>query len=370
MKKTAVDIDIKNASVEEVVNEYEKKLYDLSQLLEISRSLCSTLDFANLIEANLYTCMCQMRVLAAGIFVLDNIDTNAFNLGSNYTGFTLDPEISYSIPFDSPVIEILNVKDKVFSLAELKKALKRKKCPQIESLNPSLIVPMFQKNHINGILLLGERMDLGEGVEYSEYEVKQILDIASLSSVAINNAALVERSSIDMLTHLKLKFYFFNSLTDELDLAVTQNMSLAVIMFDIDFFKNFNDTWGHACGDYVLQMVAKIMKDSIRDGDLASRYGGEEFTILLPATARESAVAVAERVRTNIENTDFCYEGQHMRVTISGGVSVYDSEKNPVTSANILVDQADKALYLSKRNGRNKITYANPELVKDIEIPE
>ncbi len=234
---------------------------------------------------------------------------------------------------------------------------------QIYSLKPSLIVPLFQKNRVNGILLLGERMDLGGGTTFDDYDKKQILSISSLASMAINNASLLERSSTDMMTRLKLKYYFFNQLTDRLDLAVTQGLPVGVIMFDIDHFKNFNDTYGHTCGDYVLITVAKIIKNSIRTQDMASRYGGEEFTVMLPNTLKEDAMQVAERIRTNIESALFNYENKQMRVTISGGVSVFDVEKNPVSSAKEFVEQADKALYVSKTSGRNRITFADKKII-------
>ena len=160
------------------------------------------------------------------------------------------------------------------------------------------------------------------------------------------------------MTKLKLKYYFFNVLTDKLDKAFSEDIPLSVVMFDIDFFKKFNDTYGHACGDYVLMTVAKIIKSSIRGEDMASRYGGEEFTVMLYNANRSEAIAVAERIRKNIEKNDFYYQGQHMQVTISGGISIFSAETNPVTSAKVLVDQADRALYLSKRNGRNRVTCA------------
>ena len=353
----------KNETVEELTARYEKRLYDLQQLLEVARSLCSTLDYPTLIESILYTCMCQMRVLGAGIFVLDDFETESFSLNNNYTGMDLNSDIEYVIPVSSPLIPILSEKEKVFTVRDIQRLLPEEPLEQIYSLKPSLIVPLFQKNRVNGILLLGERMDLGGGTSFDDYDKKQILSISSLASMAINNASLLERSSTDMMTRLKLKYYFFNQLTDRLDLAVTQGLPVGVIMFDIDHFKNFNDTYGHACGDYVLITVAKIIKNSIRTQDMASRYGGEEFTVMLPNTLKEDAMQVAERIRTNIESALFNYENKQMRVTISGGVSVFDVEKNPVSSAKEFVEQADKALYVSKTSGRNRITFADKKII-------
>ena len=204
-----------NSYVQEAVDQYEKRIYDLQQLLEISRSLCSTLEYSTLIESILFTCMSQMHVTGAGIFVYDDIDSNSFNLSSNHTGIDLDPSINYSISADSPVIQILGKSARTYSIPSIKNDLAPgADIKEVESLHPTLIVPLFHKNRMNGFLVLGERLDIGEGADYTEYDKEQILSIASLAAVAINNAALLEKSSTDMMTHLKLKYFFYNVLTD------------------------------------------------------------------------------------------------------------------------------------------------------------
>ena len=315
--------------------------------------------------------MCQMHVMGAGLFVFDDIDSNSFNLASNHTGMDVDPSVTYSIHASHPAIQFLSSHNEAITIDVLKEAIgKDTEIPQIESLHPTLIIPLFHKNRMNGILLMGERLDLGEGTDYSEYDKTQLLAIASLAAVAINNASLLEKSSTDMMTHLKLKYFFFNILTDKLDIALSQKQELGVLMFDIDFFKKFNDTWGHACGDYVLKTVAKIIKSNTREHDIASRYGGEEFTVMLPNTSKDDSMAVAERIRKEVENYDFTYENQHMKVTISIGCSVFNSETNPVTTAKDLVEQADKALYVSKHNGRNQVSFADKNIINSIEVSE
>lgn len=368
-ENTLINSFVASDSMQEAVDMYEKRIYDLNQLLELSRSLCSTLEYSTLIESILYTCMCQMHVMGAGVFVLDDLDSNSFNLSSNHTGIDLDHSISYTLEQTNPLVQYLSKQSSTSTIESIRRDLGNEiDIKELESLKPTLIIPLFHKNHMNGILILGERLDIGEGTEYSEYDKTQIIAIASLAAVAINNASLLEKSSTDMMTHLKLKYFFYNVLTDKLDLSISQNQNLAILMFDIDFFKKFNDTWGHACGDFVLKTVAKIIKNSTREQDIASRYGGEEFTLMLPNTSKEDALAVAERIRSEIEKTDFCYEGQHMKVTISIGCSLYDSKENPVSSPKELVEQADKALYVSKRNGRNRVSFATKEIISNTEV--
>ena len=351
--------DTESKSNLEQVVQYEKRIYDLEQLLDIAKSFCQNLDFGNLLESIVYICMAQMHVLGAEIFVRDLITNECFILETD-KDFSSDKKVS--IPVSTPITAKLLEAKKPITFDELKNAVGEcKDLAAIEKLSPTLIVPLIQKNHLNGMLILQERIVIEEDTSYTDYEQSQIMSIASLASVAINNAALMEMSSTDMMTHLKLKYYFFNYLTEAIDSAFLKKENIAVLMFDIDFFKKFNDTYGHECGDFVLISVADIIKKSLRDVDVASRYGGEEFTVLLCDTDKDGAMIVAERIRSAIDEHDFVYNDQHLHVTISVGVSVFDAETNLVNSPNCFVNQADQALYVSKSNGRNRVTYFEHE---------
>ena len=342
---------------------YEKRIYDLEQLLDIAKSFCSTLDFSKLLESIVYICMAQMHVLGAEIFVRDPISNDVFNLETAKTETT---EKKLSIPVNSPVATKLLTLNKPVTVAYLKEFIDNDKDLEIlERLSPTLIVPLVEKtNHLSGILILQERIAIEEETTYTEYEQNMIMSIASLATVAINNASLLEMSSTDMMTHLRLKYFFFNQLTEAIDKAFETEENIAVLMFDIDFFKKFNDTYGHECGDFVLISVANIIKSSLRETDIASRYGGEEFTVLLRKGNQEEAMKVAERIRKKIEEYDFVYNDQHLHVTVSGGVSVFDKDTNPVELPNIFVNQADSGLYMSKNNGRNQVTFFDPAVHK------
>jgi len=127
-----------------------------------------------------------------------------------------------------------------------------------------------------------------------------------------------------------------------------------VILSDIDDFKKLNDTYGHQAGDMVLINVAKVIKESIRQIDVASRYGGEEFAIILPSTEIHEALIVAERIRESIENMCVVHDSTELKVTISIGVTQYDPARDKTKTP--LIERADKALYLSKRNGKNMVS--------------
>jgi diguanylate cyclase (GGDEF)-like protein len=126
-------------------------------------------------------------------------------------------------------------------------------------------------------------------------------------------------------------------------------------MLDIDHFKAVNDTYGHPAGDSVLKDVAGLVRRSVRDVDICGRYGGEEFVVLLPQTPLEGALLVAERMREAVRSKAFDLRGESCQVTVSMGVAV-----SPVngTDAIKLIAAADEALYLSKKNGRDRVTGA------------
>ena len=126
------------------------------------------------------------------------------------------------------------------------------------------------------------------------------------------------------------------------------------MVIDIDFFKKFNDTWGHLVGDQVLRHVAAIFKNSVREQiDTVARYGGEEFAVILPETSLDGAKLFAERIRSKVEQASLNHDGNELFVTLSIGVSctlVTNCEKT-----SDLIEAADVALYKAKENGRNQV---------------
>jgi diguanylate cyclase (GGDEF)-like protein len=161
-------------------------------------------------------------------------------------------------------------------------------------------------------------------------------------------------SITDGLTGLFNHRHFHEELIAEMERAAAADKPLSLILFDIDNFKKFNDTHGHKAGDAVLQSVGMEMMASVGDDDTAARYGGEEFAIIIPGATKEKAAEAAERLRRSIEAADFQYDGMTLKVTISIGVAVWDGK----LSDHRFIELADKALYESKKNGRNRVTAA------------
>jgi len=140
----------------------------------------------------------------------------------------------------------------------------------------------------------------------------------------------------------------------ELERASRYGNNLSFLMYDIDFFKRINDTYGHSIGDIVLQKAAALAKANLRTTDTIERYGGEEFTILLPNTHLEGAKIVAERIRNSFENSEIeAYPGKSVVFTASFGLAEYQDGD----TMDSLLARADRALYYAKETGRNKVSW-------------
>lgn len=166
---------------------------------------------------------------------------------------------------------------------------------------------------------------------------------------------LLEEAHTDGLTKCYNKAYFNNALELEVKKSKVTGKPLTLIVFDLDHFKKLNDNYGHDAGDYVLKEMAHIIRDhGIRQGDVFSRYGGEEFTILLPNTNLKQGFEIAERLRGMIQKHEFMYDGKRLPVTASVGTADYRQGVNTGTD---LFKRADSAVYKSKEGGRNQVNF-------------
>ncbi len=164
-------------------------------------------------------------------------------------------------------------------------------------------------------------------------------------------------TTTDALTGLHNRKYLHERLDAEISRAKRYDTKLSCLLLDIDFFKVVNDMYGYDWGDVLLKKIAEMLKSFIRKEDILTRYGDEEFIVILPNTPEENAFIFAERFRREIEKMEFIPAGEEERhpITISGGISSYPFLQNVEEDANTLIRYAEHALYNAKKRGKNKI---------------
>lgn len=209
--------------------------------------------------------------------------------------------------------------------------------------------------------LLGSIVTKSTDNVLSEKEINYLEQLTNQAATTISRAnvyaEILKHATLDALTGFNNRRQLEERIKQEVSSAKRQKRNLCAIMTDIDFFKSVNDTYGHATGDLVLKTVSRVIKLQLRDYDIAGRYGGEEFSIILPYTRILEAKMVAERLRKAVENTKIDISkvnnetnDKNISVTISLGIAEYENGDDEHT----ILQKADKALYKAKEGGRNK----------------
>ena len=194
--------------------------------------------------------------------------------------------------------------------------------------------------------------------------VCQYLD--EVSDLRSRLSEMSHQLNTDPLTDVFNYRYFVKALGAEMERTVRTGQPTALLMIDLDHFKNVNDTWGHEVGNKTLVQTATLMKNSVRKLDIPCRYGGEEFALVLPSTDLLTAVKVAERIREQIASTPIVLEGKELIVTASFGLDVLNPGQNETVEG--FVQRADHHLYRAKKEGRNRVCHAVIETVDDASV--
>jgi diguanylate cyclase (GGDEF)-like protein len=184
--------------------------------------------------------------------------------------------------------------------------------------------------------------------------LKRVLKERDLTNERIRMMEKLQKLAVtDGLTKLYNSRSFYSQLETEVDRFNRYKHPLALLLLDLDHFKDYNDTYGHLEGDKVLVRFSQIIKSCLRTNDTAYRYGGEEFTVILPETGGEEAGTVAQRIRAALESERFSpVNGKEVKITISIGVTEYQSKEELST----FIQRADRAMYRSKQKGRNMVS--------------
>lgn len=207
--------------------------------------------------------------------------------------------------------------------------------------------PLVINNEIAGYLVAS---DIAEDDKYRFQILAQQFLIMVKRAFLYKN--IQELAIMDGLTQVFSRRHLLERFEEELKRSRKFKHNLSFLMVDIDKFKNFNDKYGHLVGDAILREASNTVKDNVRQIDFVGRYGGEELSIVLPETDKEQAILAAERIRQAIETRNIKVYDEELKVTVSVGISTFPDDAD---DSNLLIEAADKALYLAKKEGRNRV---------------
>lgn len=356
-------LEQKNLEIERTNRELKAHLRELSALFQINQSMITTLDLQMLFERTLNTLkdllLCREMVLLL------------YHPGDEelvvHKSIGIDPETLKEVRFTfkegitgqaARTRELQYVRD----VAKENRYIHYKS--KLAGSGSMVSMPLTFKQGLVGVLNLHKERPGG----FTDSELKIIQSAGNQLAIAIENTQLYEKtralSNTDELTGLANRRYFHEILKRELAQAARFQSGFSLIMVDIDFFKEFNDTHGHLNGDVALRRVASSMLQNTRGIDLVARFGGEEFIILLPKTTREGARAAAEKLRQSVAAEAIPLAGgaeNVANISISLGVAEFPGDSKDIYE---LIDLADRALYLAKERGRNRTIVWNREFAR------
>ncbi len=234
----------------------------------------------------------------------------------------------------------------------------------------SIIFSTFSNNGLlkKGFLLFGKEQN-----KIDEKDLELVNTVVNEACIILENSWLYGKlykniknlTITDGLTGIYNHKYIMGVVKQEFVRAKRYRHNISIIMFDIDHFKNINDTYGHQTGDVVLREISSIIKDSVRKSDIVGRYGGEEFTIILTETDRDKATVFAERLRKRVEAYKFFNPSDPLKITASMGLVCYPLESS-IDDPKSFLRCADEALYVAKDGGRNKVCLYSKDGAKTV----
>lgn len=214
------------------------------------------------------------------------------------------------------------------------------------------VEPIEFKGSVLGVLVAAT------GAQPADDRTEQLASLFSRSiGLAINNAMIHSKfqklAAVDGLTGVYNRRFGMERLKEDFSRAIREQTSMTLAMVDIDHFKSINDTYGHLVGDRVIKMIASIIKNAVREGDIVVRYGGEEFLMILHGASCQNAFNICERIRHQVKDTVFQENNQVIQVTVSVGLAAYPEQ--PAGDEMELIHKADQALYQAKDGGRDQV---------------
>ncbi len=235
--------------------------------------------------------------------------------------------------------------------------------PKAAPARSALAVPLLSRGRLIGVLVAIDRLKAGH---FTNQDARLLLLLLEPAAVAIDNAMLLRKSEelsiTDDLTKLYNSRYLNATLRREVERSKRYRTPVSLIFLDLDGFKNVNDQYGHLWGSRTLVEVGKVIAATVREIDVVSRFGGDEFTVILPQTGPEGAAIIAERIRQRIAETSFL-SSYGLQVSISASLGIASFPDHGQTKDDLLA-RADQAMYLVKGKGKNGVALAEPESLR------
>jgi diguanylate cyclase (GGDEF)-like protein len=333
----------------------DRENQDLKEIIEIAFQITAQLDIENVIKNVVWSFVSKFRMETVTVLLPGEMEDSAPQV--IFYRSVKREDLSIELPSVVPLLAFLD-KDEYSQIpfSYFRENFSDKSVVEaFAAIGTDMIVPLRTDKGSIGILLLPGS---GTGAPYGLSDLQYVTRIVRFASIAIENASLFRQATTDRMTGLFSHHFFEKTLDEELERARRYKSTFSLLMFDIDHFKDFNDTYGHLQGDRIIREISRQLTRSVRQVDFPARYGGEEFAIILPAVDIKGAVVVAERIRRKIETFAFpsLNGGPSLHVTISVGVTEFDPETE--YSPSEVVREADRALYQSKEKGRNRVTVA------------
>ena len=341
--------------VQELVDRiFYRETYDHRQtLLSFTSKMGNILNLDQLTTEMLQTLSKAIRISHA-VLLFEDPGSSLFTVRFVYPESKDKSANDFNLSFDSPVVIWLQKESQVLTMKQIQtmpqfKALWEVERESLHNSHLELLCPLKSHGKLVGILGLSKK---SSSQIFSQEDIELVMSVANQAGVIVENAQLYSQAMTwaitDGLTRLYNHRYLHECLDKEIARGTRFGTTFSIIMMDLDFFKTYNDTYGHLAGDDVLTSIGKCIQTSIRTVDIAFRYGGEEFAVILPETMTDGAFLVAERIREKIEQK--LYSGRSS-ITASLGIATWPTDG--VTKEQIMVS-ADKALYAAKGTGRNR----------------